>query len=99
MNARGLHSAGGLQIILTLFFGLATAASIQAQIYSVNMVGYADVDFVAGSNLVANPFNAGNNTVSNLFRGVPDGTMFIRGNRGPELRFEPTNQYSAVSGW
>jgi len=45
--------------------------------YSVNVVGYSDADFVAGSNLVANPLNAGNNTLSNLFDGVPSGSLLF----------------------
>jgi hypothetical protein len=68
--------------------------------YSANFVGYYDADFVAGSNLVANPFDAGNNTISNLFAGVPSGSFFIPWN---QLNFAaglgPTNFYSSASGW
>jgi hypothetical protein len=54
--------------------------------YSVNVVGYSDADFVAGSNLVANPRNAGNNTLSNLFDGVPSGSLlFPRGRATPRF--------------
>lgn len=63
---------------------LATAAlaalgafSASAQVYSVNAVGYVNVTAPAnGFNLVANQLNASpNNAVSNIFAGVPEGTL------------------------
>ncbi|HWN95974.1 MAG TPA: hypothetical protein VNT99_13135, partial [Methylomirabilota bacterium] len=70
----------------------------QAQ-FSPNAVGYEDVTFVAGSNLVANlPLTAANNTISNLFNGVPDGTIFLPWNTNAAA-FGPTNSFSTASGW
>jgi hypothetical protein len=65
---------------------LATAAlaalgafSASAQVYSVNAVGYVNVSVPAGAGkfaLVANQLNASpNNAVSNIFAGVPEGTL------------------------
>ena len=66
--------------------------------YSANVVAYRDADFVAGSNLVANPFDSGNNTLSNLFAGVPSGSFFLHWN--PLSRtFGPTNQFTDQAGW
>jgi len=74
-------------------------AGLHAQsVFSVNALGYVDASFVAGSNLIANPLFAGDNTVSNLFRGVPDGTRFLPWDRGAAT-FGPTNRYSGASGW
>lgn len=61
--------------------------------YSVNAIGYADIRLEAGSNLVSNPFNAGDNSVSNLFRGIPTGSYFIDTPNGP------TNAFSVSAGW
>ena len=66
--------------------------------YSVNVVGYSDADFVAGSNLAANPFDAGNNTLSNLFAGVPSGSFFLPWNRLSRT-FGPANQFTSQDGW
>ncbi len=47
------------------------------QRYSFNAVGYVDVLCVAGSNLVTNPLNAGDNSISNVLQGVPAGSQFL----------------------
>jgi hypothetical protein len=56
--------------------GAVGAASAMAQVYSVNAVGYVNTALKPGFNLIANPLDAGagNNTVSKLLAGVPDGT-------------------------
>jgi hypothetical protein len=48
-----------------------------AQVYSVNAVGYINVDLCAGYSIIANQLDAGagNNTVGKLLVGVPDGTV------------------------
>lgn len=48
-----------------------------AQVYSVNAVGYINVDLCPGYSIIANQLDAGagNNTVGKLLTGVPDGTV------------------------
>jgi len=83
--------------ILLLAGGGFVQATAQTR-YSVNVVGYSDAEFVAGSNLVANPFNAGNNTVSNLFAGLPSGSFFLPWD--PLSRtFGPANEFTSQTGW
>jgi hypothetical protein len=77
---------------------LALSAARAQSIYSVNALGYVDANFVAGANLIANPLFNSDNTVSNLFHGVPDGTSFAPWNRAGQT-FGPTNYYSASTGW
>ena len=60
---------------LARHFGIGPAAAQER--FSANAIGYVDASFSAGSNLVANPLNAGNNTISNLFCGVPEGSVFL----------------------
>jgi hypothetical protein len=84
------------------FFGIAIAlmpmrGAAQSQ-FSVNAVGYADVNLVAGSNLLVNPFNAGDNSVSNVLRGVPDGTVFLRWDP-PTASFPASNTFDTATGW
>jgi|ADurb_H2B_03_Slu_FD_contig_81_677537_length_734_multi_3_in_0_out_0_1 hypothetical protein len=56
-----------------------TAVTASAEtIYSSNVVGYVNLDLVAGWNLVANPLDAGVNTLNVLLQGVPDGTAVMK---------------------
>lgn len=66
--------------------------------YSVNAVGYVDATFVAGSNLVANPLNAGDNTMASLFRDLPEGAFFLPWDSGAAA-FTTTNMYHMANGW
>jgi hypothetical protein len=85
------------KLILILAVGLALPALRAQSIYSPNALGYVDVNFVAGSNLVANPLFSRDNTVSNLFREVPDGTYFRHWlNSGS---FDAPNYYNSATGW
>jgi len=55
-------------LLLTAATVAAGALSSMAQnVYSVNVVGYVNVPLVQGYSLIANPLNAGDNSVSNLF--------------------------------
>lgn len=56
-----------------------TAVTASADtIYSSNVVGYVNLDLVPGWNMVANPLDAGVNTLNNLMQGVPDGTQVFK---------------------
>jgi hypothetical protein len=72
-----LSSGGRLNLLVAVTVLVClNAAPASAQVYSVNAVGYVDVNLAAGSNLVANPLNAGDNSISNLFRAVPAGSLY-----------------------
>jgi len=65
--------------IKTLAIAAATLAvgaiTSQAQVYSQNVVGYANVIAPAGQYvLVANPLDSGNNVISNVLQNVPGGS-------------------------
>jgi hypothetical protein len=50
----------------------AITAMAQGNVYSLNIVGYANVKIVAGNSFYANPFNhSGNNSASNIFTLAP----------------------------
>jgi len=81
-----------------LLLSLCSAVVVSGQTrYSMNVVGYYDAQFVAGSNLVANPFDAGNNMISNLFAGLPAGSVYLPWN--PAIGFGPTNLFTGAAGW
>ncbi|MBM3880242.1 MAG: hypothetical protein FJ387_11070 [Verrucomicrobia bacterium] len=58
----------------------AGAATTLAQVYSVNAVGYINLQLPVGFSMVANQLDAGtgNNTVSKLLASVPDGTIVYK---------------------
>ncbi|MCP5522847.1 MAG: hypothetical protein H7A46_15015 [Verrucomicrobiales bacterium] len=61
-------------LLITAAIGAAAAVATQAQVYSVNAVGYINLTINQGFNIVANQLDAGDNTVASLLAGVPGGT-------------------------
>ena len=57
-------------LVASLLFVSAGAFRSSAQVYSVNAVGYVNTTVTPGFNLVVNPLNAGNNSISNLFQNM-----------------------------
>lgn len=99
MNARAFFRAGFVQTFATIAGLCVPLASLRAQsIFSLNAVGYVDVNLVAGSNLVANPLNAATNNVSDLFGDLPDGSYFLPWDQASGA-FGPTNHYTKTGGW
>jgi hypothetical protein len=66
-------------LLLTAALSAAGIATSMAQVFSVNVVGYAVVKVPAGKfALVANPLKAVNNSINELFKGAPDGTQVYK---------------------
>jgi hypothetical protein len=68
-------------LLLTAALVAAGVATSMAQsVFSVNAVGYVNVDVPQGFSIIANPLDAGagNNTVSKLLASVPDGTSVYK---------------------
>lgn len=78
-------------LLITAALGAAGVASGMAQVYSVNAVGYVNVELKTGYNLVANPLDAGtgNNIVSKLLASVPDGTSVYKYNQATGFNINP----------
>jgi hypothetical protein len=70
---------------ITILSAAALAAGIlssQAQVFSANIVGYANVVLTNGFNMVANPFNAGSsNGMNEIFPSLPDNTSLFQWNQ------------------
>jgi hypothetical protein len=60
-----------------LVAGIATSS---AQVFSVNAVGYVNVDAPAGFSMIANPLNNGGNTLDEVLPSVPIGTSIFKFN-------------------
>ncbi len=57
----------------------ATAASSLAQtVYSVNAVGFVNLNFAPGFSIASNPLDGATNTVAVLFPSVPNGTSVFK---------------------
>jgi len=72
-------------LLLAAALTAAGIASIQAQsnVYSINVVGYANVTIPANAfGLIANPLNNTNNTIGNLIANPSPGTKFYKYNGG-----------------
>ena len=60
---------------------VAGVVSSEAQVYSANVVGYANVPLAAGYTLVANPLDDGNgNQLTNLVAGLPNKSSVVTWN-------------------
>src|SRR6185436_5695314 len=98
MNSRGSCGAvSWLSIVLgaALFSSSRTWAQV---VYSVNALAYADVSLSTGSNFITSPFSRRNNSVSNLFPSMPNGS-YLRVWEPTIQDFGPTNSFSTANGW
>src|ERR1700674_3452751 len=59
--------------------GVATSMA-QSNVYSLNVVGYVNVPTTGGGffNMIANPLNNANNSITNLFSTAQDGDQVYR---------------------
>ena len=58
-------------LLLTAFVGALGFTAAQAQVYSVNAVGYVNKSIPVGFSIVANPLNNGENKVAEVFGANP----------------------------
>ena len=78
-------------LFLSGLVALGGAVSAQAQaVYSINTVGYVNLDIPAGFSMIANPLDAGDNTLNNVIQSAPDFTTIYK--------FNPSNgTYDTIS--
>lgn len=65
-------------LLLTAVLGAAGVVSTMAQVYSVNAVGYINIDLPIGYSLVANQLNNGQNKLSDLIPAPVDSMSVTR---------------------
>lgn len=61
-------------LLLSAVLGVAAVAANAEATYSSNVVGYVNTPIVAGWNMIANPLDAGTNTLNALLQGIPNST-------------------------
>ena len=84
-------------LITSAVLGMAGAAALQAQVYSVNAVGYINVVMQPGFNLVANQLTAADATVGAVLAGVPGGTTVYK--YDPEAGYDINSYDSDFEEW
>ena len=70
-------------LLLTAALSAAGIATSQAQVYSVNAVGYVNTPLVRGYNLISNPLDnkaQNGNQIQNLFASLPPGSQIFKFN-------------------
>jgi hypothetical protein len=82
-------------ILLAAVLSAAGAATSQAQVYSVNAVGYVNVSVTNTFQLVANQLNAADSKISTILPAPPEGTQVFTWNGAGFDTFE----FIAVLGW
>ena len=65
---------------MTAALGAAGMLAAKAQVYSVNAVGYINLDLKAGFSLIANQLNNGDNTLNTVLTGAANGTTVYKYN-------------------
>lgn len=65
-------------LLIGAALGLAVGSASADTVFSSNVVGYVNLDLVPGWNMIANPLDAGVNTLEALLQGVPDGTFVVK---------------------
>jgi len=64
-------------LLLTAAVMAVGITASQAQVYSVNAVGYVNLSLPAGYSMISNPLNGTNNNLSTILPTVPDGTQIL----------------------
>jgi len=59
---------------------LGTVAASAQSVYSVNAVGYVNVNIPVGWSIIANPLNTTNNTIAGVLTSLPDSTIIYSWN-------------------
>ena len=72
-------------LLIGAALGLAVATASADAVYSSNVVGYVNVDIVAGWNMIANPLDSGNNMLSALITDAPLGTAAYKYANGSSM--------------
>jgi hypothetical protein len=67
-------------LLLTAAVIAAGAVASQAQVYSVNAVGYVNKNVPVGYSMIANPLNATNNTIGSLITDAPNFSNLLKWN-------------------
>lgn len=65
-------------LLIGAALGLAVGSASADTVFSSNVVGYVNLDLVPGWNMIANPLDAGVNTLDAILQGVPDGTQVFK---------------------
>jgi hypothetical protein len=81
--------------LLAALVAMASSATVMAQVYSLNVVGYVNVTAPAGFSMIANQLSGTNTTIGSLIANPPPGTQIYKWDGASYLSWE----YFDVLGW
>lgn len=85
-------------LLLTAAVVAAGTLASQAQVYSVNAVGYVNLSLPVNFSMIANPLNGTNNLLSTVIPTPPDGTQILKWDAAGQ-HFKDASQYFDGIGW
>jgi len=85
-------------LLLTAAVIAAGVSASQAQVYSVNAVGYVNKTVSPGYNLISNPLNGTNNLLNTIIPTAPDGSTVFKWD-GTAQGFAQSDSYISGLGW
>jgi hypothetical protein len=104
-DIRATHRTNKQQIMRTKALLLTAAvlsaglaASVAQSVYSVNAVGYVNLNLPANFSLIANPLNGTNNNLSTVLPVVPDQSQVLTWDAANQ-RFNDASVYFGGFGW
>jgi len=85
-------------LLLTAALSAAGVATSMAQTYSQNTVGYVNLTLGAGFTMIANPLDAGGNTLNEVIPTAPDGAQLYKFNTSAG-QYEDAQTFFPGVGW
>jgi hypothetical protein len=80
-------------------FAAGLIASQAQAVYSVNSVGYVNLNLGAQYTLICNPLNNSNNLLSQILPSVPEDTLILKWNADAQAFDAPSQFYAPPDGW
>jgi hypothetical protein len=74
------------------------AGAVAQSVYSVNAVGYVNLNLSSGFSLISNPLNGTNNNISTVLPAVPDGTQVLKWDSVNQKFFDAEQFFDGI-GW
>jgi hypothetical protein len=87
-------------LLVAAAIGAAGIATVMADpVYSVNVVGFVNLNLVSGYSLIVNPLAATNNAISTILPTVPDGSTVYQWDPAHQNYANPNTFNADFGGW
>lgn len=88
-------------LLLTAALGAAGITTCMAEVYSVNAVGYVNLQLPGNSffSLIANPLNGVDNKLATIIPTAPEGAAVLKWDPAAQTFLDPDSFYAGFGGW